>query len=62
MQMILFEEKDLLDITRNALEKFGDANLESEAAQEAIAQKIVEGVRDHSKEVEGEEYFSKHEN
>ncbi len=62
MQMILFEEKDLLDITRDALERFGDANLESEAAREAIARKIIEGVRDNSKQVEGEEYFSKHEN
>lgn len=62
MQMILFEEKDLLDITRDALERFGDANLESEAAQEAIAQKIVEGVRKESKQIEGEDYFSKHEN
>ena len=62
MQMILFEEKDLLDISRDALEKFGDSNLESEAAREAIARKILEGVRNQSKTVEGEEYFSKHEN
>ena len=62
MKMILFEEKDLLDVTRDALERFGDANLESETAREAIARKIVEGVRDNSKQVEGEEYFSKHEN
>lgn len=62
MKMILFEEKDLLDITRDALEKFGDASLKSEATKEAIARKIVEGVREDSKTIDGEEYMSKHEN
>jgi len=62
MEMILFEEKDLLDITRDALEQFGDANLESEAAREAVAQKIREGVREESETISGENYFSSHEN
>lgn len=62
MKMILFEEKDFLDITRDTLDKFGDSNLESEAAQEAIAQKILEGIREESETVSGENYFSSHEN
>jgi hypothetical protein len=62
MEMILFEEKDLLDITRDSLENFGDANLESEAAREAIARKILEGVRKESKRIDGHEYMSKHQN
>jgi hypothetical protein len=62
MEMILFEEKDLLDIARNTLDKFDESNLKSEAAQEAIARKIVEGVRHEAQEIEGESYFSKHQN
>jgi hypothetical protein len=56
------EEEDLLDIARDTLDKFGDSNLESEAAQEAIAQKILEGIREESETVSGENYFSSHEN
>lgn len=62
MQMILFEQKDLLDITRDTLDKFSDSNLESEAAQEAIAQKIIEGIREHSEEINGQDFLSSHEN
>jgi len=60
--MILFEEKNLLEIARNTLEKFNDANLESEAAREAIVQKMLEGIREESNEVGGEEFLSGHRN
>lgn len=62
MEMILFEEKNLLDITRDTLEKFGDANLESKAARKAIAQKIRDELRKESETISGENYFSSHEN
>lgn len=62
MEMMLFEKKDLLDVTRKTLQRFGDANLESKSAREAVARKILEGVEAESESVEGENYFSKHEN
>lgn len=60
--MILFEEKDLLEIIHNTLERFDDANLKSEAAREAVAQKVLEGVEAKSKTIDGEEFLSGHEN
>ena len=62
MEMILFEEKDLLEIVRNTLEKFDDANLESEAAREAISQKVLKGVKAESEEIDGEDFLSGHKN
>ena len=58
----MFEKKDLLDIARDTLEHFDDANLDSEAAREAISRKMLEGIEERSKSIEGENYFSSHEN
>lgn len=60
--MLLFEEKDLLEIVRNTLEQFNDANLESEAAREAIARKIKEGVKKASGEIDNQQFLSGHQN
>ncbi len=60
--MLLFEEKDLLEIVRNTLKQFNDTNLESEAAREVIARKIKEGVKDTSGEIDNQQFFSGHQN
>jgi len=60
--MLLFEEKDLLEIVRNTLKQFNDANLESEAAREAIARKIKEGVKEASGEIDNQQFLSGHQN
>lgn len=62
MQMILFEEKDLLEIIRNTLEKFDSTDLQSDAGREAVARKVLEGVRAESERIEGKEFISSHEN
>lgn len=62
LSMILFEEKDLMDIIRETLEKFDDANLSSEPVREAIARTVKKGVEETGGNIDNEQYFSGHTN